>query len=268
MNKDKIIERLKYNEKEYKVQMPNEIFDDISDMGFKNVDRRAFVYSYYYLILWLYRYAKYGKVKDKIIVKDIKEILGYNKNYEVIDYIIKKDGILDQMGYTKTSTDFPIDWLYEDKYLSFSMYSELYAEVKPYFSSSNNYKIKIPVKGIHRTSESVDECVEDGVYYEIDNTHMINFEVFLDIISEKEVGCKGFYVYGYIKWKCDKFKNKYNISLIRLAHEMNIHKDVLCKIVNKLIGMNLIGCYYNGFMQFDLGKGEYRKKANTFSILG
>ena len=209
MNKSNIIELLQYNDKENKVFMPNEIFEDISIMGFKTIEHKSFVYSYYYLLLWLYRYTKYGNIK--ITVQDIKEVLGYNKKYDVLDYIIKKDGLLDQLGYTESTTDFPYHWNMENG-LEFNYFSEMDLEMRKTISRGRNYKIKVPVKGIHRDSESRSEGIEDGVFYDIANTHMVDFEVFAECMEK--VGCKGFYVYGYLKWKCDIYK-KYNISLIR-----------------------------------------------------
>ena len=261
MNKSEIIEFLQYNEKECRVQMPNEIFDDIGKMEFKTIERKAFLYSYYYLLLWLYRYAKYGSIK--ITVKDIKEILGYSRKYDVLDYIIKKDGMLDQLGYTESTTDFPVTWEFENG-LEFTYFSDMDKDTRKIVSRGSNYKIKVPVKGLHRTQESRIEGIEDGVFYEIENTHRIDFDVFAECIEK--VGCKGFYVYGYLKYNCDKFTN-YRISLILLAREIGVHKDVLCDIVKSLVNIGLVHCYYNGYTVYDSKDNKYAKSANTYTIL-
>jgi len=104
---------LQFNEHESKIFMPNEIFGDLQ----KNIDNPshiAFAYSYIYFVTWAYRYAKYGTVNELIDQKFIKKILGYNPTYKNLDYLIKKDGILEQIGYIRTEKDFPIAYSYDE----------------------------------------------------------------------------------------------------------------------------------------------------------
>ncbi|MGG4039284.1 hypothetical protein [Heyndrickxia ginsengihumi] len=186
MQYDEIKESLQFNKKETNIFMPNEIFNDLQNNIKKSV-HIPFAYSYYYLITWLYRYAKYGSIS--IDNKNIKEILGYNKDYKPIDYIIKKNGILDLMEYTITTKDHPISWEVNDNYLNFSMLSDFDEETIKTIKKikSRKYMIKFPYKSFFRTKESEEDNYEDGTFYDVSNTHLIPFEVFMFCMSKKEI---------------------------------------------------------------------------------
>lgn len=114
MKYEQLEELLQYHEKESKIFMPNEIFDDLKG-AIPDSPHIAFAYSYTYLAAWLYRYSKHISPTEGFIdnVK-MKQILGYNENYKKLDYLIKKNGLLDQLGYTETVKDFPTSWTYDE----------------------------------------------------------------------------------------------------------------------------------------------------------
>ncbi|APH05853.1 hypothetical protein [Bacillus weihaiensis] len=246
--------------------MPNEIFDDLKKIQFKSTSHLAFSYSYIYLITWFYRYAKYGQIY--VNVKMIKEILGYKPNYEKIDYIIKKDGILDQINYTLTTKDYPLTWEFKEGInldIEFCLLSDLdeivrLDEVK---RRGRNTKIKYPVKHFHRDKESF-ECGDlDGIFYDISNTHMIDFQVFLFCMSNKELGCTGFYLYCYLKKMNDKYGEGYDVPLPNLAYETGIKPRTLDKYIDVLKKFRMINCIYNQ-EYYVAGLSKEERKANTY----
>ena len=253
---------LHYDEKESNVFMQNEIFADLKNNSNKN-KHIPFAYSYYYLILWLYRYAKYGVVN--IDNRKIKQILGYSPTYPEIDYIIKKNGILDIMDYTITTKNFPISWTFEDGLLKFDMLSDFDDDMQKTIkeTKSRKFAIKFPVKAFHRTKESEDDNYEDGTFFEIDNTHLVPFEVFMFCMSKKEIGCTGFYLWSYLKMQNQIYEKGYDVSIDNLAEEVGIPRRTMCKYLDALRAHKMIECYYNqDFFCIAIGKEE--RKSNTY----
>ena len=135
MNYEEMQKLLEHNaEKQNDVRVPNEIFDDLVSCELLKVEKNhgranhmAFAFSYFYLITYLYRECKFDYIRP-LSTKDLKRMLGYGETNKRLDYIIKKGGVLDQMGYTETTFDYPVRWYIEDKYCvqfeTYSNYSE------------------------------------------------------------------------------------------------------------------------------------------------
>lgn len=260
---DELNNKLQYNEKESKIFMPNEIFNVIQASGIKN-KHIPLAYSYYYLICWLYRYAKYG-VMNNIDNKKIKEILGYSPTYPEIDYIIKKNGLLDEMGYTITVKDFPLSWIYEDDFLDFDLLSDMDEDTQKIIKQqySRKFTVKFPPKAFHRTKESEDDNYLDGTFYEVNNTHLIPFEVFVFCMSKKELECTGFYLWCYLKMQNQIYDSGYDVSLDDLANETGIPRSTMIGYLNTLREYGMVNCYHNQ-EYFCLALNDEEKKANTY----
>lgn len=261
---DELNEQLQYNEKESKLYIPNEVYKDLEKSEIKNT-HIPFAFSYYYLICWIYRYTKYGTINN-MDNKKFKKILGYSPTYPEIDYIIKKNGLLDQMEYTSTVKDFPISWTFEDNFLEFDLLSDLDEETQKIIKQqfSRKYSIKLPFKAFHRTKESEDDKYLDGTFYEVDNTHMIPFEVFLFCMSKKELGCTSFYLWCYLKMQNQIFNGGYDISLDDLSIETGIPRSTMCGYLNILREYGMVSCQHNQEF-FCLALNEGDKKANTYT---
>lgn len=72
----------------------------------------GFAYSYIFFETFMYRYAKYQKYVPP--VSEIKEILGYSGSNKNVDYIIKKNGLLEQEGILLTQNNYPISVEFDD----------------------------------------------------------------------------------------------------------------------------------------------------------
>ena len=247
---------LQYNDHQNKIYIHNEIFEDLKPLYEKGSSHVAFAYSYYYLICWLYRYAKYGELH--IDVKLIKEILGYNATNKKLDYLIKKGGLLDEIGLTETSTDYPLLWTFENEDLEFTMLSDFDDEIRKYYyqQKGKNYKVKIPVKALSRNGEN-------GTFYDIGYTHEMGFDTFVTCM-ESELGCSGFYLFGYLKYRCDKF-GEYTVPLDRLGEEVGMSKNTVDKYLTLLCNEGLVECRINDCKMVN---GELNKKANTYIVKG
>lgn len=245
---------LNYNEHQHAIYIHNEIFEELKVLYDKGSSHVAFAYTYYYLISWLYRYTKYGELN--IDVKMIKEILGYNPSNKKLDYLIKKNGLLDEIGLTSTSTDYPLLWTFEEGELEFMLLSEFDVEGRKYYQQQKgkNYKVKVPEKALSRDGEN-------GTFYDIGYTHAMEFDLFVKCM-ESELGCSGFYLYGYLKYRCDKF-GEYNSSLEKLGEEVGMSKNTVDKYLTKLCQEGLVECKIHDCKLVD---GEYVKKSNTYKI--
>jgi hypothetical protein len=174
----------------------------------------------------LYQFSIYGEKRIK--QSDIKQILGYNSNDQRIDYIIKENGVLDKLGYTKTEKDFPIQTIY-DWELKFVMYSELKDQDVKF--NDRNFKIKKPIKAFYRDEDSYKEQIFDGTFYDVSDTHAIELDKFYKIVDQ--IGVNGFFVYGFMKYKCDKFKN-YTRSIQQISEEIGLSERTVYKILGEL----------------------------------
>jgi hypothetical protein len=247
-----IKKQLNFNEHQHKIYIHNEIFVEVKQLG----SHAAFAYTYYYLICWLYRYAKYGELN--IDVKMIKEILGYNPTNKKLDYLIKKGGVLDEIGLTETSTDYPLVWTFIDGDLEFTMLSDFDDEIRKMYlkQKGKNYKVKVPVKALSRNEEN-------GTFYDIGYTHEVTFDLFANCM-EGDLGCSGFYLYGYLKYRCDKF-GEYSCPLDRLGEEIGMSKNTVDKYLTILCQEGLVECKVNDCKMVD---GEFVKKSNTYKVKG
>lgn len=222
-----------------KIFIPNEIFKDLKENIIKPTVHVAFAYCYYYLISYLYRYCKYLNDKNELLSQqDIKEILGYAQDYKVVDYLIKKGGVLDGIGYTESTGVYPIHWILNDeKELDDFYTSQDLKESNAARTTINNrnYKIKYPLKAFHRYKVDFQSGVRNGTFFRVENTHMIQPFVFMKAMEHKEIGCIGFYLYGYLKRKSESFGNeRYDVTWPRLINETGLSSATLDRYIKRL----------------------------------
>jgi hypothetical protein len=227
---------IEYMKKEI-IFMPNEIFTDLQ----KNIElptNVAFAYAYYYYISYLYRYCKYDINSNSMInVKDIKKKLGYSPINKKIDYLIKKDGVLDEIGYTESVTDFPVAWeltKYSSPIFTYiSEYKKAYPEMFKkneisYIEIPANFKVKKPIKAFYRTKDSNSV---DGTFYEPFSTHSITYDIFDYFMESEELGVIAFYLYGYFKFKSETCGGQYSASYLQLKIETGLSTTTLQKYI-------------------------------------
>lgn len=270
MKYDEIETLLQYNEKESKIFIPNEIFDDLKKTA-KNTPHLAFTYSYYYLISWLYRYTKYGLFQ--LDTGQIKEILGYNQTTKGLDYITKKNGLTDQIGYTQTVKDFPISWSFDDNMLEFELLSDMDKFTQQIIKENLNrkYTVKFPIKAFYRypdddeLKEEYDNGYEDGTFFDISNTHCIPFEIFMYCMENESIGTIGFYLYSYIKRMNDKYASGWDVSIENMSEQTGIAEKTLIRYLDQLRKYKMIEAIHNQ-EYFCIALDMSKRKANTYYI--
>lgn len=222
------------------IYMPNEIFSDFQN-NFESSKHIAFTYAYYYYVSYLYRYCHYiDDNGNRNTQPTIKEFLGYATTYKPIDFIIKKDGELDGLGYTATTTDYPLMWEFdaETQELGFNTIGDLKDLDSSYSVMFNdrNFKVKLPVKAFYRHKQDQQrQGWFTGTFYDFKHTHAITYATFKSIVRNKLLGTMGFYIYGYLKHKCDMFPSGYQASSNVLKTKLKIGSAAsLFKYINAL----------------------------------
>jgi hypothetical protein len=267
-----------------KVFMPNELFENLNEAlhdeegnrikEFKTSTHIAYAYSYTYLAHYMYRYCKYYYMKDRyteveIDEKMIKKIMGFPAKADAYTYLTKdKGGILKDLGYIRKVSDKPYHYeINEWNDPEFEYESELELPVSVTGGSTRNRKINYPVKAFHRTPESEEDCYKDGTYYEKDNTHQVNFDVFMYCMAAPELGVEGFYLYALCVYLNNKFfRNGFNCTHDNFARLSGMSIKEVKAQLKKLEERNMIDCDHKPFC-YDKPVDK-KTKANTYWICG
>lgn len=229
------------NQYESLLAMPNFIIDELVKLAKTNTIKPThigFTWTFLYIETWLYRYAKYSKVVPTYA--DIKKLLGYSPTNQRLDYIIKKDGLLDSINLTITTNDFPINISWSEK-LIIDTLSEFDKEYVIKFRESNNISIsqvcKYPVYAYDREYEG-------GSFYDSSNTTLVDFNVFAFCMSKEDLGCTAFYLYNLIKHKNDVL-NSYDATYGRISNESGLSTRTTQRYMENMRAYKMINTIHN-----------------------
>lgn len=268
MKVEEINKVLSVTGRESDIFLPNEIFSDLQDY-ITDSAHIAFAYSYCYLTQFLYRNCKYFNTEVLIDVNVIKQILGYSKSNRTMNYITKKGGLLDEIGYLESTKDFPMGWDYKNdagEGLSFSMSSEMDKDMLPPIPKM--FFLKRPIKGFERTILHIKKdgvAVEQdmlGTFFDVSNTHSVDFDIFTYCMANKDLGVVAFYLYSWLKYKNDMFDG-YDVPISKLSAETGIARRTLISYMNLLKGFQMIRFKFNQ-EYFVVGMFDKDRKATTY----
>jgi len=222
----------------------------------------AFTYSYLYFQNYMFRYAKYGQYVPQ--TSEIKELLGYNPNVQGLDYLIKKGGVLDDAVMTITLFDFPIIQTWVEDQPEFDMLSDFNNEdgYTMQWRKTNkikaNQSCKYPVYAFYDAESEftgANTHNNGGSFFEMANTTKLDMNVFLYCMSNSDIACTGFYLYSYLKWKCDCTEGEiYGIGYERLAEETGLKLSTVKKYIKLLREYNLLHCQSGKYVIFGAGE--------------
>lgn len=281
MRYEEISKLLEINGKESPVFMPNELFEDLQNQ-MKDATHIAYAYSYTYLIHFLYRNCKYFNIATILNGDVIKGILGYKKSNRTMNYITMKDGILDTIGVTEPTKDYPMSWTLDEKDLSFFMYSQCDVVTKSILPAiPKKFFLKYPVKAMENRiiekeskEEEIEELELEGTFFDVSYTHSVDFNIFMFCMEERSIvvndknvdktlGVIGFYLYSWLKYKNNWHDGGYDVPLTKLSEETGIARRTLIKYMELLKGYRMIDFHHNQDF-FVVGMYEEDRKATTY----
>lgn len=238
MNKEKIKELIDYNVVDWHVYINNSIFPDLLKcQDLKHISRKAYAYCYYCLITYLYLNGKYHKKQLK--QTDLKEILGYSPENRGLDFISKKNGLLDEMGYTETISDFPIR-IDTGRLIVFDMYREVKRKFSLNLHIPSNYKVKFPLKAFYIDKESKEAGHLNGSYYNANDCQVFDIERFLECVSNEQIGCEGFFIVSYIKMIGISLRTGSYSNTRGVRDALGLSKKTFEKYINLLVKAGLL----------------------------
>lgn len=229
--------------------MPNSMFRLLSSNikqknGGGNIQQISFAYTYLILISFLYKYAHFVDIDNKTYIQnsDVKEILGYSRTTKSVDKIIKKNGVLDELGITLTTKDFPTTFTKDSQnginkipLREFTHISEFenhcnYNIIKS-IVKNKNYEVKEPIF----LTQGLDGVGEYGTLYEIGNTHQVTIDEILHLFFNTKTCPIDVMLYFYFKSKCKGFKYDMRpIPLDKILAEIGIEKKTFYNHVASL----------------------------------
>lgn len=222
-----------------------------------NVQQIAFAYSYIVAVSFLYKYTHFVDLNNETYVQnaDIKEILGYNRNTKTIDKVIKKDGILDLMGITRTTKNYPI---YHIDDLSNSINGIPIRELTYIEDIEKDDGIRMILKDIVRNRNYeikeplfMSEAFGNRDYstiYSYESTHKITLDEFIDIIFDEETNNVDFLLYCYFKCKCKGFKKDTRmISLNTITRDTGMDSSTFYRHISILKERKYIDVEHKGW---------------------
>lgn len=224
-------------EKDLNPNLPNEIFKDLTNSDIKSFRHRAFAYSFYYLCSSLYLNAKYGvlPLNDLYSLSLIEKLYGDRKP---INYITKRKGVLDQIGYTTSENNFPIVCNVEEGFLvDMIMYNDLSEEQKEAIDVPSNFICKRPVKAFYRNPN---DSYYTGTFFELEYTHCIDFTIFTRCITTSKYGFENFYVYAFLLVFEQFINSKPTVYKSYIALSLNLSIKTLNRILSNLTKLRLI----------------------------
>jgi hypothetical protein len=295
LTKKELLWRLEYfneQDKYGKVFIPNKIFGLLTQKGVFATEVKdrttgekvlremkaphvAEAYCFTFLFAWIYRNAKYGEMDYKYTTTGaLKEIIGYSADNKTLNYIIKDGGVLDNLGLTRTENFYyaPTDYEINDEgFLEFFTFEDRDSWKHPNQIEDEkkdglrpNFGVrtfKYPVFGL----ESEDGEYGEGTFFGfIENTHFIDFEIFVECMTNPNLGCTAFYLYGFLSHKCDVAGGQIEIGGDTITKQTGVKQRTREKALDALKKHNLVTCYPAPYI-VGAGKGE---GANVYSVNG
>lgn len=289
---------LKPQEKELPILISNEIFHDLPrglDANKQGTSSKhiAFAFSYVYLITYLYRYTKYGLIdkKMKFTEQELKKLLTVSptsKGKEGVNYIVKKGGVLEQLGYIKKGEEAPVGWEYyynDDDDLNNEVYFHFDSFLNMEILSKEQWirieKCNLPLKLLEERIEIEYELDEEGneikerileehilgeYFVRAKHTTAIEIDTFIYCITKEGLGVQAFYLYSFIKYKNGYFGGNWQRPLTGIAEETGLKLHTIKKTLKAMEEHNMIWSSHEVFVTGLYDTGE-QKNASEYKVL-
>lgn len=240
---------IEYLYRKASVQLPNGIFKELStairsSTDTTNANQVSFAYAYLVATAFLYKYAQFVDTDHGTYIQNsnLKELLGYGKSTKSIDRILKKDGVLDELGLTATTREYPVRFYIDPSEeiggfpsWNFVMRNELLEDdiLLPRYKEivkNRNYEIKEP---LFLTTGYKDN--DYGTLYSLERTHEITIHEFLTFFEGDAFNNIDFLAYSYLKARCKGYRYQTKaLSLTRICGELGMEASTFLLHLKKL----------------------------------
>ncbi len=105
--------------------------------------------------------------------------------------------------------------------------------------NTRNWKVSMPVKMYDRFNGEYEEADTVGTLDEVDYTVNIPINIFMYCMANEEIGVEGFYLYSYLKSRCDVL-GSYDCSRKRFVRETGMSVDMINDMLVVLEKHNMI----------------------------
>ena len=231
---------------EKSVFLPNEIFNIFDINRFKNGKHRLFAIVYYYNVCWIYRYAKTESIMScGNSVKDtLMTMCGVGINNNKFDYIIKKNGVLDNLKITKTISvlDSPCVYIYDSDvnflefemirdYDFFSRYSTVATFKEPLLNTKHRY---------------INGSKYHGTFYDIEYSIKLDMSMYLRMLIDFNMSYESIGFYIYLLSLSNFYGCEVNISREKMSLDLGVSVKFITSMKKVLKKNNLITEKNNG----------------------
>lgn len=230
----------RYSHSEDIIQMPNEIFYKLQSADFNSGKHMLFAFIYYYNITWIYRYCK---INDLLITGDsyansLKNMSGVSSMTKTFDYIIKRNGVLDKIGITKTVEFSHVPVLYHHEKSKNIVEFSYNGDYELKTCTKNNINIKEPL--LHTHNRVIRNTEYLGAFHDYDFTFSIKMS---DYIYMKDVLKLSFDVIGFYYYLISiayYHHGRIDLSRESMARHLNLSEKTITKYKTILKNHGLI----------------------------
>ena len=273
MTRDELFEQLSLKGKDNRnIALPNELYPLLlqwSQEGLIKSTHIGLTWSYLYLVTFLYRYAIYDRFLPN--TEQIKVMLGYSAKDCRIDYLIKKNGLLDQHQLTESTNNFPVHVETVQNGLSINpQFTHLLDFDKAYVKQYKTDKkigrtsyCKKPLFAFNR------QPYEQGTFYDISNTTLIPYKVFEFCMRKDDLGCTAFYIYSYLVHMNDVYESDFKCTTNKLAKQIGLSEKTITRYMNVMRGYRMLDVQFNmKYFTLNWADGEFKASnllTNTYT---
>lgn len=261
-----------------KVSIPNELFYELSKIeDIKDGRQLSFCFSYLILNAFLSKYCLYWDYDNDSFVtkKDMKVILGYNRENKTINHLIKVGGALESKGFLTHESDIPFfhnmkrEFNNNDWELSFisDMPIQLQDEYKHLRRNGNSsFSAPIPsfIIGIADNVSTLNDRY---------STFTVDYKSFRKLLfNENDLGLVDILILYFIRHIGYSGKS-IEISYDQMLSKLKVSRGTLKKSLEKIQSNNLIEIVDTGFtyevVSDDKGneKGVFKRNIRKYKVI-
>lgn len=245
--------------KDAKVSIPNDIFLKLRETEeMKDGRQLSFCFSYLVLNAFLSKYCAYWDYENEefITKKDMKVILGYNRENKTINDLIKVGGVLENKNILTHETDIPVFYGIEEtsrlidgkkqvmKDWVLSFISDMPRQMQDAYriqKSKGNPRFEAPIPNFILGANDVQDTLNDR-----NLTFTVKYKALRDLLFRDEIGLMDFCVFYFMR-KITYKRGEKEISYDQVIAELAISRATFKESITRLETKKLVEVIDTGF---------------------